>query len=237
MTVQTAQKRVAIVQSSYIPWKGYFDLIRSVDEFILFDDVQYTKRDWRNRNQIKTPQGLAWLTIPVRVKGRYSQRINETVISDPRWAGEHWKAITQSYARAPYFREYHQFFEGLHLSCGEEKLSQINFRFLKEICGFLGIRTPIRWSSDYRLEEGRTERLVCLCRQVGATEYLSGPTAKEYIQPELFERAGIRLSFVDYSGYPEYHQLYPPFAHQVSIIDLIFNEGPEALRYMKNLRG
>jgi hypothetical protein len=227
-------KKVAIVQSNYIPWKGYFDLINSVSEFILFDDMQYTKRDWRNRNKIKTQNGLMWLTIPVRVKNRYRQKIREVVISDPRWNHRHWKSIVHNYSRAKYFPVYRELFDGLYLGSTERFLSQINYRFLTAVCEILGISTKLSWSMDYRLVEGKTERLVDLCKQAGATEYISGPTAKGYIDEELFRSEGITLRYMDYSGYPEYTQLFPPFEHHVSIIDLIFNEGPNAPRYMRS---
>jgi hypothetical protein len=230
-------KRVAIVQSNYIPWKGYFDLINMVDEFILFDDVQYTRRDWRNRNKIKTPNGPVWLSIPVQVKGKFEQRINETRVSDATWPAIHWKTIAQNYASAPYFRKYRDVFETLYLSTNETYLSEINCRFLRAICEVLGIRSRISWSSDYVITEGKTERLVSLCQQAGAAEYLSGPAARAYMDETLFTAAGINLLFMNYSGYPEYNQLYPPFEHSVSMIDLIFNEGPNAPVYMKSFAG
>jgi hypothetical protein len=228
------EKKVAVVQSNYIPWKGYFDLINLVDEFILFDDMQYTKRDWRNRNRIKTPDGPLWVTIPVMVKGRYHQAIRETVISDREWNLRHWKTIVHAYSRAPYFNTYRELFEGLYLRCSEEYLSQINHRFLAAICRLLGIDTRLSWSMDYDLIDGKTERLVHLCRQAGASEYISGPTAKGYIDEQLFAEHGIAVSYIDYAGYPEYGQLFAPFEHRVSIIDLVFNTGPDAPKYMKS---
>ena len=227
-------KTVAILQSNYIPWKGYFDMINLVDEFILFDDMQYTRRDWRNRNRIKTPQGPAWLTIPVEVKGRYFQAIKDTVVSDPAWAATHWKSLVHNYSRAPFFRQFSETIEELYISCTETSLSRINHRFLTAICGLLGIETSITWSMDYRLAEGKTERLVDLCVQAKATSYLSGPAARDYIDPALFERAGIELQYADYSGYPEYPQLFPPFEHSVTVLDLLFNTGPDAPRFMKS---
>ena len=228
-------KRVAILQSNYIPWKGYFDLVRSVDEFVLFDTAQYTRRDWRNRNRIKTPAGPAWLTIPVVVKGRYLQTIQETEVSDLAWPEQHWKTLVHNYARAPFFDHYRDRFAELYLGCQEKLLSQINYRFITEIVKILGIKTRLSWSAAYPKIEGKTERLLCWCRQLNATEYLSGPAAKDYIDETLFAEAGIQVRFMDYSGYPEYKQLYPPFDHAVSIVDLIFNEGPNAIRYMKSL--
>ena len=227
-------KKVAIVQSNYIPWKGYFDLVNLVDEFILFDDMQYTRRDWRNRNKIKTENGARWITIPVEVKGKYLQKIKDTVVSDAAWNHKHWDSIVHSYSRARYFGKYKEIFEELYLGCSEKYLSRINHRFITEICKFLGISTKISWSMDYRLAEGKTERLVDLCKQAGADEYISGPSAKGYIDEEMLEKEGIKLSYMDYSGYPEYEQLFPPFDHAVSIIDLIFNEGPATQKYMKS---
>lgn len=229
-------KKVAILQSNYIPWKGYFDLIRSVDEFILYDDMQYTRRDWRNRNKIKTPQGLIWLTIPVAVKGQYFQTIRETQINDPEWAERHWKTLSHCYAKAPYFKQYAHIFEELYLNCRETLISQVNYRFIDAINKLLCIETKLSWSWDYGVIDGKTERLVDLCKKAGATAYLSGPSARDYIVPGLFADEGIELSYMDYSGYPEYPQLYPPFDHGVSVLDLIFNTGEHAVQYMKEIK-
>ena len=227
-------KKVAIVQSNYIPWKGYFDLINLVDEFILFDDMQYTRRDWRNRNLIKTAAGPHWLTIPVAVKGNYLQKIKDTTVSDQRWARKHWKTIENNYSKARCFDQYRERFEDLYLSLEERYLSRINYLFINTICEILGINTPISWSDDYVLVEGKTQRLISLCQQADATTYISGPAARNYLDENLFKDARIELQYVDYSSYPEYRQLTPPFEHRVSIIDLIFNEGPEATKFMKS---
>jgi WbqC-like protein family len=233
-------KAVAIVQSNYIPWKGYFDLVRSVDEFILFDDMQYTRRDWRNRNRIKSPHGLMWLTIPVESKGKYLQRIRDTVVSSDAWAVDHWRSIAQCYARAPFFKTYRDWLEDLYRSelchgAAAKYLSEINLRFLTALCRILEIPTRITQSMDYQIVEGQTERLVSLCRQTGATRYLSGPSARDYIDTTLFAAADIQLDFMEYSGYPEYPQLYPPFRHDVSVIDLILHTGPGAAEYLRKL--
>lgn len=231
-----AGKRVAIVQSNYIPWKGYFDLINSVDEFILFDDVQYTMRDWRNRNKIKTAPGAIWLSIPMEVKGRFFQKIREARVRDQHWQATHWKSITQAYSKARYFAQYRECFEELYRGPSAQYLSEINYLFLSTLCSLLGIRTPLTWSSDYEIVQGKTERLVALCQQAGATEYVSGPAAKNYLDETLFAEAGIGVRWMDYSDYPEYSQLFPPFEHAVSVIDLLFNEGPNAWRYMKSFQ-
>jgi hypothetical protein len=162
------KKRVAIVQSNYIPWKGYFDLVHSVDEFVLFDDVQFTRRDWRNRNKIKSPQGLKWLTIPVEVKGKYLQKIQETAISDSSWAVTHWKTLQQFYSNAPFWGLYHDLLEDLYLDCTSNLLSVVNQRFLSAICRTLNITTRITSSANYALADGKTERLISICKQSGA---------------------------------------------------------------------
>lgn len=227
------KKTLVILQSNYIPWKGYFDLIHLADELIVFDDVQYTRRDWRNRNIIKTPKGLQWLTIPVHVKGRYHQKIRDTAVCDPRWARKHWTALVHNYSKAPGFAQYRERFEELYLHTDETALSEINLRFIKAICQVLGITTHISSSMDYKLEKGKTECLLSLCQQVGATEYISGPSARNYIQEDFFQQAGVQLRYMDYSGYPEYEQRYPPFRHNVTILDLLFHKGSEAIKFMK----
>ena len=230
-------KTIAISQSNYIPWKGFFDLIHSVDEFILFDDMQFTRRDWRNRNTIKTPSGLHWLTVPVENKGKYFQRINEVQVVDGSWAKTHWAALVHNYSRSAYFSLFRSRFESLFRQAAELKsLSQINRLFLDEVCSILGISTRISWSMDYRKVDGKTERLVDLCKQAGASRYLSGPSARDYIQPELFAQAGIELAFMDYSGYLEYPQLFGKFEHAVSVVDLLFNTGPNATKFMKSFQ-
>jgi hypothetical protein len=225
-------KTVAIVQSSYIPWKGYFDLIRASDEFIFFDDTQYTRRDWRNRNRVKSRDGLLWLSIPVQTKGQYLSAIKDILVVDTRWADSHWKTIAASYARATHFNRYRDLFAALYAGVNERSLSEVNYRFIRAICELLGISTRLSRSSDYQLIEGKTERIVSLCRQAGATRYLSGPSARDYLDAGAFASAGIELAFADYSRYPEYPQLHGSFEHQVSIVDLIFNAGPDAPRYL-----
>jgi len=201
-------KKIIITQSNYIPWKGYFDSINIADEFILYDDMQFTRRDWRNRNQIKTRDGIKWLSIPVEVKGKYYQKINETKISEPDWAEKHWNTILHNYSKAKYFNEYKKLFEELYLNNKEEYLSKVNYNFLKTVCEILGIKTKMIWSEEFNLLEEKTERLVDICKKRGATDYYSGPAAKAYMNEELFEKENIKVHYFDYSGYPEYNQLH-----------------------------
>lgn len=226
-------KKVAILQSNYIPWKGYFDMIAAVDEFILYDDMQYTRRDWRNRNQIKTPQGVQWLTIPVLVKGKFHQKIRETEIDGSDWSAIHWKALTQNYRRAPYFSEIAPWLEPLYLGTSYRYLSHLNRCFIEAVCQYLGIYTVIKNSWDYSLVDGKTERLADLCKQAGGTEYISGPAARDYIEDQVFANMDIQLTWFDYTGYPEYPQLWGEFTHGVTILDLLFNCGKESSRFMR----
>ncbi|EMN1930099.1 WbqC family protein [Burkholderia ambifaria] len=229
----TAQpKRIAIVQSNYIPWKGYFDLIAATDEFILYDDAQYTRRDWRNRNQIKTPQGVQWLTVPVRVKGRYHQSIRETEIDGTEWAEQHWTRLRQNYARAPHFARYAPELEALYLHGRHDTLSALNLAMLTWVNRQLGIATRMSSSSEYTLEGDRTDKLLNLCLQAGATEYLSGPAARDYLDESRFAAAQVAVRWFDYPAYPPYAQLWGEFVHGVTVLDVLFHCGPDAHRHV-----
>ncbi|QWD11266.1 WbqC family protein [Polynucleobacter paneuropaeus] len=227
-------KKVAIVQSNYIPWKGYFDLISAVDEFILFDDVQFTRRDWRNRNKVKTAHGIQWLTVPVSVKGKYHQNICEVGIVGAEWATSHWKTLEQNYRSAAYFYEIAEWLKPIYLEERFIRLSDLNCRLIIAICNYLNINTIISHSSDYSLRVGKSERLADICKQAEATEYFSGPTAKNYLEENIFKDMGIELKWFDYSGYPSYQQLWGEFIHEVSIIDLLFNCGKNSHKYMRS---
>lgn len=229
-------KKVAIVQSNYIPWKGYFDLIAAVDEFILFDDMQYTRRDWRNRNKIKTPQGLQWLTVPVKVKGKYYQTIRDTEVDGEEWQEHHWRSLVANYRRAAHFSEMASALVPFYLERTYTGLSILNRTLIEWVCDYLGIRTQITTSADYRLVEGKTERLIDLCQQAGATEYISGPAARGYLDETMFADAGIAVTVFDYEGYPTYPQLWGGFEHGVSILDLLFNCGVDAPHYLRYVR-
>lgn len=230
-------KKIVITQSNYIPWKGYFDSIALVDEFILYDDMQYTRRDWRNRNLIKTVKGLQWLTIPVEVKGKFFQKIRDTKVSDKNWVKHHLKTIQFSYAKAKCFKEIFPFLEEIYLQAEKfDYLTEINFLFLRNIADYLNIATPIKfcWEYPYNIEKDKNQRLVEICKLACATDYYSGPTAQNYMDIKLFNKNGIQVHWLNYSGYKEYGQLYPPFEHGVSIIDLLLNTGRDSVRYIKN---
>jgi hypothetical protein len=223
--------KVAVIQSNYIPWKGYFDIIHDVDLFIFYDDVQYTKNSWRNRNKIKTAQGLHWLTIPVG--SRENRLIYQVEPAHNYWPRKHWATIQQSQAKAPYFKQFQEFFEHFYSGNTWGNLSELNQFLIRTISSeYLGIRTEFKDSREFCPTGEKLDRLIDLLQKVGATLYVSGPTARDYIDGQRFVDAGIKLVYKDYSGYPEYPQLYPPFEHQVSILDVLFNCGPRAPYYI-----
>lgn len=225
--------RVGIIQSSYIPWRGYFDFINSVDIFIIYDDIQYSKNSWRNRNQVKTPRGLEWLTVPVRYK--LGLAIDQVKIGQTRkdWREFHRQKLFEALEPAPFF-EYALALWEEGTSSSEILLSPLNIRLIRLICNYLQISTPIRNSRDYALIGAKTERLIQLLNQVGATTYLSGPTAQDYLDEDLFRKHGIRLEYKNYD-YPPYPQLWGDFVGNVTILDLIANTGPAARDYIKSL--
>lgn len=221
--------RALITQSNYIPWRGYFDAIDRADVFVMYDDAQYTKRDWRNRNKIKTPAGLKWLSIPVKVKDRYLQSIADTEVLDHTWADAHWQTIRQMYRDAPYAADVSPLLAELYAEAASHThLSQINAMFLERIGHWIGIDTPMRRSSEFDLHDGKTERLLGICLDLGATSYLSGPAAKGYLDVERFEAAGVAVEWMDYSGYPSHRQLHGDYVEGVTIVDTLMQLGPHA---------
>lgn len=228
--------KALITQPNYIPWRGYFYAISLADVFVVYDEVQYTRRDWRNRNVIKTPNGLQWLSIPIQVKGKYHQKICDAQISDSLWAVKHWKAIQLNYARAPFFYEYATVMEQLYLSLqNEQYLSKVNLAFIHTLCQLFNINTPIRSSSEFSFSGEKSEKLVAICTQLNATHYLTGKAAQPYLATQLFTQKNIEVVWLDYEHYPTYPQLYPPFQSQVSVLDLLFNMGPGAKAYLSPL--
>ena len=229
-------KKVAILQSNYIPWKGYFDLIAAVDEFVIYDEMQFTKRDWRNRNKIKTPNNLQWLTIPVLTKGNFKQKISETMIDGMNWAQTHWASLEKNYSRSCCFSEISSWLKPLYLERIYSYISEVNRVFIEAICCFLEIKTKISCSSNFNLIGEKSERLANICSQTGASEYVSGPAAKDYIESKNFSDQNININWFDYSDYIEYPQLWGGFRHEVSILDLLFNCGKETPMYMKYVK-
>jgi WbqC-like protein len=228
-----------ILQPSYIPWRGYFDQIRRADLFIFYDDVQYDKHGWRNRNRIKTANGKRWLTIPVHSSGvTQGIGIKDVLIdwSKP-WAENHRKSLTAAYGRAPHFRDYLALIESIY-SRHDEKIADFTIDITIRLARELGLqRTRFMRSSEIQGVDGhKTERLVQILRMVGADHYLSGPSAREYLEQDRFDQAGISLEYMKYE-YPEYGQLYPPYDPQVTILDLLFMTGPRAIDFIAPKQG
>jgi hypothetical protein len=223
--------KVGIIQSNFLPWRGYFDFIREVDLFIIHDDLQYTKGDWRNRNKIKTSRGLEWITVPVNYKST-SQIIEETTIDySTHWVQKMLNRIKESYRQSPQFELYFTQLSDLLLEPAAT-ISDLNLRLIHWACGHLKIDTPIKFSREFNPEGAKTKRLIGILKQVDATVYLSGPAAQSYLLPELLENEGIKLEYKKYN-YPEYPQLFPPFEPYVSIIDLFFMTGENAWSYLE----
>ncbi len=222
--------RVGVIQSSFIPWRGYFDFIAAVDLFVFHDDIQYTKGDWRNRNRIKTPNGTQWLTVPVSYR-HVEQLICDTPI-DYRtpWAAKHLRLWRENYRAAPYVDDAMALLDGL-ADDRDATISQLNIRLIQRICSYLGITTPTRLSGELNLSGSKTERLIDLLKKVDATIYLSGPSAEAYLDKEAFRRNGIALEYKSYD-YPPYPQLWGEFDGALSVLDLIANCGPQARDFL-----
>jgi hypothetical protein len=224
--------RIAIIQSCYVPWRGFFDLIGRCDEYVIFDRVQYARRHWHNRNRIKTAAGVEWLTIPVLSKGRYEQPIDEVEIEKP-WTEKHWRALELAYRRAPFFEAFAPAVRSWYERADKEKsLTEVNALFLREMATLLGLGTRIVRDTAYPIQGAKTERLLAIARAAGANCYLSGPSARAYLDEAQFAAAGIRVEWMSYEGYPGYPQLHGGFEAAVSVLDLIFNVGPDAPRYL-----
>ena len=229
------QKKIAILQSNYIPWKGYFDIINMVDMFIFHDDLQYTKGDWRNRNKIKTDKGTEWLTIPCGTSEK--RLICEVTLNDSLWQKQHWNKIQLFYKKSPYFSFYKSFFEEIYLNRKWTNLSELNQHMIIKISReIFNIKTVFEDSRNFGLKKRKAERVLELLKKAKATHYLRGPSAQNYFDSDFLLKHGISIEWMDYNGYPEYNQLYPPFEHHVSILDLIFNEGENAVNFMKSFR-
>lgn len=228
--------KVGIIQSNYIPWRGYFDFIDDVDLFIYLDDVQYTARDWRNRNKIKTPNGLIWLSIPVFFSRNDNDISVEKVRIDytQKWVDKHINSIKHAYSRSPFFKQYAEDFFDI-LNRRYETISVLNVEINNWIMNKLDIKTKIKMSSEFQPVGAKTDRLIDILKKAGATSYLSGPSAKNYLDVGKFKEGGIGLEYKVYE-YEEYSQLYGSFEPQVSVLDLLFNCGKDSMKYLKSLR-
>lgn len=230
-----SNKKIAILQSNYIPWKGVFDMINKVDVFVFHEDVQFTKQDWRTRNKIKTVNGSVWLTIPVK-KVSVDAKIFEVQIfndvGNKVFYKKHYNAILEHYSKAPFFKQNKFLLEKIYLEKKWENLSEFNIYTTKLISDFLGIKTEFINSKDLNLGGKKTDKLISICQKLGADHYLSGPSAKNYIEQNKFDAAGIELEYMRYDGYKQYQQLHGDFDDYVSVLDVILNCGDRAAEYI-----
>ena len=221
-------KRVAIIQSNYLPWVGYFDLLLSVDKLVFLDSVQYTRRDWRNRNKIKSPNGDRWITVPVHAKGNYFQAINNTKILGDEWKKEHLDLIQGLYSKSLHFSEISAKLHDLLYEKEDVLLSKLNRRLTASISKWLGI--DVEFLSDIELlpdceSFDKSERLAVIAKNANASTYVSGPAARDYIDEKYFNDLGIELSWFEYKSYPPYAQSWGEFIPNLSIVDYMFNCG------------
>jgi hypothetical protein len=223
--------RVVVLQPSYIPWLGYFDQIARSDAFVFYDDVQYDKNGWRNRNRIKTDRGWQWLTVPVKLKGNFGVLIKDVEVNeeDP-WRRKHVNALKQWYGKAPYFDRVYAWFSKV-LERPWEKLIDLNLEVVRGMCQLLGMKAQFIRSSELGIAGERSERLLRICQHFQADHYLSGNAAKDYLDVASFEKQGIRVSFQEYS-HPVYPQLHGEFVSHLSAIDVLCNCGEKSLEVL-----
>ena len=229
--------KVAISQPTYLPWMGYFDLIDQVDTFVLLDNVQFEKQSWQQRNRIKTPAGLQWLTVPVVFRGRFGQTINEVEIRDAEFRRNHLRAIELNYRRAAFFGQYWEDLNSHIASPASGRLVDLNIGLIKWFMGVLGIQTRVLRASDLRQTGKQTELLANLCASLHATEYVSPLGSAVYLleRIEVFLDQGIDVFFQHYE-HPVHRQLFPPFYSQASALDLLMNEGEHSLEVLRSGR-
>lgn len=223
--------KVVILQSNYLPWKGYFDLIHDADVFVFYDEVKYTKNDWRNRNIIYTKNGKQWLSIPI-AKDAVKQKISEVTFDDPGWQEHHYKTLYFGYKAAPQFRQLEILMEEIYHQKLWTHLSKLNQFAVERISNLIGIQTKFIDSSQLTMEGDRVMRLINILKQLNATEYYSGRAAMDYIagHEHLFADHNVKLVYKDYPDYPTYPQLAVPFDQHVSIVDLIAHVPFEKIR-------
>ena len=227
--------KIAISQSNYIPWKGYFDLIKNVDEFIFFDEVQYTRRDWRNRNLIRMNNKKKWLTIPVSSKGNYNQIISKIQINEISWKEKHLNQIKECYRKSTHFDEIYEFLNNCFNNIDTLNLSEVNIFLIKKICEFLKIKTKFLNSCKIvKLEEDQSpsNRLLEIIMNRKAKIYYTGPAAKNYLDTILFKKKKIEINWFEYGKTKIYKQPYEDFYGNLSIVDCLMNCGKDTKKFL-----
>jgi hypothetical protein len=221
---------VAVHQPQYLPWIGYFDKMRRADVFCYLNDVQYKKNEWQNRNRIKTAQDWQWLTVPVRY--RFPEKINEVQINNTtQWSKKHLQALKTNYSRAPYFKAYISIFEDIFFK-EWELISELNIHLIERLKDALQMQAKTTIiSSELTLREEPTDRLIDICKALGADTYLAGRGGAGYMDMARFEKNGLKVIMQEFK-HPVYSQLFGDFQSHLSIVDLLFNCGPDSLKIM-----
>jgi hypothetical protein len=218
-------RRAVVLQPMYLPWMGYFGMVETADVFVFYDDVQFVRRSWQRRNRIKVPDGdFTWLTVPVEKD--FGQAINEVEIKDTGWQEDHWQSITHSYANAPFFDEYSDILREIYDQTWGQ-LVELDVQIISRLCDAFGVGSDFRFSSELDVEGEKTNRLVNILQNIEADEYVSGPGAKDYLDPDMFEEAAIDLYWHEFP-HPEHEQVHGEFVSHLSAIDLLFHKGPNA---------
>ena len=232
LTSEIKSMRVTILQPSYLPWLGFFEQMHRSDQFVLYDDVQFTRRDWRNRNRIRVQEGSVWLTVPVIQKNKYEQSLLETKIDNSTsWKRKHLESIRCHYSKTPFFDLYFPWCEKT-FNREWDFLLDLSLETIQYLKGELKINTPLLRSSELGESGNKSERLISICKQLGATQYLSGESARNYISEKDFSDQGIGLEYQNYQ-HPEYPQRYEGFVPFLSTIDLLFNCGDKSMGFLK----
>jgi len=222
-------KKVAISQPNYLPWIGYFDLISNVDAFVILDDAQYTRRDWRNRNRFKTISGVSWLSVPVEAKQHQGLKINDVKTCGLKWMEKHWNFIHHNYSKSPYYKNVSEVLKPFYFQNSETiNLCQFNVEITTALLNYLGINTPIKLASSFMVTGSASSRLAQICSSLDASHYVSGPAAKSYLDERNFEERNIEVTWFDYPSYPKYCQQWGQFESNLSALDVMMNVNPNA---------
>lgn len=223
--------KLAAIQSSFIPWRGYFNLIRTVDKFIFYENTQYTRRDWRNRNKIKTSNGVAWITVPIQSKGNYETKLCDIKLSETPWRKKQLSLIQHAYKKTPFFDDIYPIISEVIEDNSVNGLSDLNIALIKNICRYLGFKTEFIIDTDLIdqtfINLSKTEKLLYFCQVTNSKQYFTGPSAANYMETSILTNAKVDVIFFEYQQAKFYDQLWGKFEKDLSILDLLFNLGDD----------
>ena len=227
--------KAAILQPNYIPWIGYFEIIKNCQVFVFYNDTQYTKRDWRNRNYINLNKKKHLLSVPVLSKGNFYKNINQIKFADRKFLKNHLEIISHAYSKTKCYNDCMEFIKDIFKSYKGEYLSEFNIHLTKKICDYLNIKSKFIVSSDLNINSKSNEKLIEICKKINCDEYISGMNSLNYIDEKLFLKNGISLNIISYKQQINYNIDKSKFLKKLSIIDLIFNQGKNSHLYLQDL--